>query len=904
MDAAVAPAGAEEAALRALPTTPLFAQYEALRARCPGAMLLYRLGDFFELFGADAERAAPLLGLVLTSRDGKTPMCGVPAIALEEHLAGLVGHGLRVAVAEQMELPRPGVKLVRRNIVRIAGPGTLLPPDAAAPADRAALVATLALADPAPQGADGAVAAERVREVVLCATDPGSGDVRTALFAGTDALSRALAACRQLGPAEVLVDPSLAALPDAAGVAVAPPWPELWRDEAVGQGLGGVEDADPLPQLPQGLARDAAAQAGPGGVRALRSLYRYLWACLGPDVCRLGAVELLAPGGQGWAPMAGGVLIMEASTLGQLEITRSTAGSARASLLGVVDRTRTPMGRRLLRGWLEAPSSDRGLILERQEGIATLVRDAALGEAVGALLARLGDLERMAARAATGALLPRELVRLAAALGRLPLLAATVEAAPPGPLRAYAEPLRAEAALAPQILATLFDEPAVGARDGGLVRDGVDAEVDRLRALAAGGRQTLSALEEAERARTGIRGLRLGYHRKLGYYLEVSRGQVDDVPADFRLVQGMAGAQRYTTPALEAQASALAGAQARLGELENEIFTALRRQVADALDGLRAAARAVAELDARAALAEVARERDWVRPEIAPGRGISLRGARHPVVEAALGPGAFVPNDAELGAGADLLVVTGPNMGGKSTYLRQVALCVVLAQAGSFVPARSARIAPVDRLFARIGAGDDLAGGQSTFMVEMAEVSAILRTATPKSLVVVDELGRGTATFDGLALAWSVIEHLCERVRALTVVATHYHELIDLAERLPRAQNASVQAVEVAGEVRFLRRVVPGGADRSYGIAVARLAGLPAPVLRRAEAILEALEEGQSPVRERPSGPVQGRLLASRSEPLRDELLALDLGRMSPLEALVYLTGLQERLRREGRGHT
>jgi DNA mismatch repair protein MutS len=566
-----------------------------------------------------------------------------------------------------------------------------------------------------------------------------------------------------------------------------------------------------------------------------------------------------------------------------------------------VDRTRTPMGRRLLRAWLEAPSSDRALILERQEGVAALVEDASLRETMAALLDRLGDLERMATRAATGALQPRELVRLGQALARLPLLAAAAEAARPGPLRAYAEPLRGEAALAPAILATLAEEPAPGPRDGGLVREGVDPEVDRLRALAAGGRQALSALEEEERSRTGIKGMKLGYHRKLGYYLEVSRGQVNDVPGDFRLVQGMAGAQRYTTPALEAHASAVAGAQARVAELEFEIFTALRRQVAAALDGIRTAARAAAELDVRAALAEVARERDWVRPEVVAGRGISLRGARHPVVEAALGPGAFVPNDAELGTGTDLLVVTGPNMGGKSTYLRQVALCVVLAQAGSFVPARSARVAPVDRLFARIGAGDDLAGGQSTFMVEMAEVSAILRGATPRSLVVVDELGRGTATFDGLALAWSVIEHLAERVRALTLVATHYHELIDLAERLPRAQNASVQAVEVGGEVRFLRRVVPGGADRSYGIAVARLAGLPAPVLRRAGAILEALEEGQSPVRERPKGPVQGRLLPGQGEPLREEILALDLGRLSPPEALVHLTGLQERLRRDGR---
>lgn len=884
----------------AWPATPLFAQYEALRARCPGALLLFRLGDFFELFGTDAERAAPVLGLVLTSRDGRTPMCGVPVIALEEHLTALVGHGLRVAVAEQMEPARPGTKLVRRAIVRVASAATLLPAEGAS-AERAALLAAVAVGGGGRSG-EGPLTGERVREAALVAVEPASGVARAVRFEGPDALVRTLAAARRLGAAEVLLDPALGSVADAAEPQLAAPWPELWQPGAHGQGLGGIDDDGALPDPPEVLLAglEGATRALEG--RALGALYRYLWASLGEGASHLRPLEALPPEGQGWAPLGGGVLLMEASTLRQLEVTRSLAGGSRPSLLAVVDRTRTPMGRRLLRAWLEAPSTDRALIVERQEGIASLVADPTLCETIADLLGGVGDVERMATRAATGAMGPRELVRLGQALDRLPLLAAAVEAAPPGPLRALAGALRAEPELGPAIRATMLDEPPATARDGALVRDGVDAEVDRLRALATGGRQALSALEEAERARTGIRGLKLGYHRKLGYYLEVTRGQVANVPDDFRLVQGMAGAQRYSTAAVEAHATAVAGAQARLAELEHELFVELRRRVAAALESLRLAARAVAALDVRAALARVATERDWTRPEIVPGRGLSLRGARHPVVEDALAPGAFVPNDAELGAQTDLLVVTGPNMGGKSTYLRQVALCVVLAQAGSFVPARSMRIAPVDRLFARIGAGDDIAGGQSTFMVEMAEVSAILRAATAHSLVVVDELGRGTATFDGLALAWSVIEHLAERIHALTLVATHYHELIDLAERLPRVANASVQAVEVAGEVRFLRRVVPGGADRSYGIAVARLAGLPAAVLRRADALLEALEEGRRPASERASGPVQRRLIGDGGDGVRDEVLALDLGRTSPLDALVFLTGLQERLRRQGRG--
>jgi len=886
-----------------LPPTPLFAQYEALRARCPGALLAYRLGDFFELFGEDAVLASRLLGLVLTTRDGKTPMCGVPAGALEDHLASLVAAGHRVAVADQMEAPRPGVKLVRRDVVRIVSPGTLLVADGAGADARPRLVAVVGAGPGAgerlPEGGRAAPDAE----VALVVVDPAAGQVRAARFEGAGALARALRACAQVEAAEVHVDPLLEAGADAGPrVPLAAPWPDLWRPAPVGQGLGGVAEPDALPPPPPGAAGDDPALAGSVAVgRALAFLYGYLNACLGPGGARMAALEALAPEGQGWAPLGSGVLVMEATTVRQLEIVRTQSGATAGSLLGVIDRTATPMGRRLLRAWIEAPSTDRSAILARQEAVAALVADPASRERLRAALVRVGDLERAAARAATGAMGPRELVRLGRGLGALPELAEALVAAAPGPLHGFVAALRVPQNLDREIAAAMVDEPPVAAREGGLVRAGYDAEVDRLRALAAGGRQALAEVEEAERARTGIRSLKLGFHRKLGYYLEVGRGHLERVPDDFRLIQGMAGAQRFSTPALDAHAGAVESAQARLGELEYETFAALRARVAAELDPLRAAARAVAEIDVRCALAEVAQAGGWVRPEIVAGRGVSLRGARHPVVEAALGPGAFVPNDVELGTGADLLVVTGPNMGGKSTYLRQVALCVILAQIGAYVPARAARIAPVDRLFARIGAGDDLAGGQSTFMVEMAEVASILRSATSRSLVVVDELGRGTATFDGLALAWAVIEHLGERVRALALVATHYHELIALADRLERAQNVSVQAVEVAGEVRFLRRVVQGGADRSYGIAVARLAGLPPAVLRRAGQILGELEAGDSPVHEARPSPVQARLAATPADPVGDEILALDLGRTSPLEALVFLTGLQERLRR-GRG--
>lgn len=907
-----------------LPQSPLYSQYRWLRQQVPGALLLFRLGDFYELFGEDAKFAAPRLALMLTSRDGDTPMCGVPAMALEETLAKLVATGRRVAVAEQMELPRPGVKLVRREIVRMASPGTYVEPEGLSgpaatpgadangeppPVRRVAVVAGsprtswddgVAGVDDGDRdrgdGPDAAAAQAGACGVAIC--DLVTGAFAALTYTGRDARARAVRTVRALTPSEVLWDPALDPLPRPCGdtFPIAPDWVGLWEP-------AGQEDAPGGPFDPK--ARDVPAPGlGRAGLRAATALYRYVRDMAGEAVQTLTPLAPLPADGQGWGTVERQRVAMDDATRRQLELTRSLSGRPSPSLLATVDRTRTPMGARLLKAWLEAPLVEVGEILTRQASVALLVAETAHRADLRTALAPMADVDRLTVRAATDAVTPRELGRLAVSLAQARDVAAVLENLPPGPLRAFLPDLTVPDALDRRIFSLLADDLPLSPRDGGLIRDGADPEVDRLRALLTGGRDSLSDIEAREREVTGLP-WRLGYHRKLGYFLEIARSRqgTGDLPERFRLVQGMAAATRYTTPELTSRSQELSEAQERLAEVEYERFVELRSAAKGCIDRLRALARATGEVDVRQALAETAQREGWVRPEIVPGVGLSLRGSKHPVVEAALPPGTFVPNDAELGTTCDLYVVTGPNMGGKSTYLRQVALCAILAQVGSFVPADRARAAPVDRIFARIGAGDDLAGGRSTFLVEMAETAAILRSATRRSLVVIDELGRGTATFDGLALAWAIIEHLATRVHALTLVATHYHELIELAQRLDRAGNLSVQAVEAGGEVRFLRRVVPGGADRSYGIAVARLAGIPAPVLKRAEELLLDLETGTGPTVHGAKGaaPAQMQLLPDPDAKLARELLALDLGRTSPIDALVFLTALQERLRREGR---
>jgi DNA mismatch repair protein MutS len=849
----------ERLSATALPDTPLYAQYRALKQRAPGALLLFRLGDFYELFGEDARVGAEVLGLALTSRDGTTPMAGVPVAALDGALSGLVAAGHRVAVAEQMEPAAPGRALVRRDIVRTASPGTLVDEQAAEAGERRFLCCV----------------ASDDEGLSVAAADVLSGEFRALLFDGPDAAERALEAVLALDPAELLIGPG------AATELLAAPLRARLGDSR----LANLDGLDPFHAAPP-----PSGGATPSVPAAAAALEAYL---------RLTQGDLLPPLRPLDSGLPKGTMPLTPEARRQLGIGPEPG---RPTLWSVVGRCRTAMGRRLLRRWLESPLTQVTPILARQAAVAAFVASPDLAEALAALLRDLPDLERIAARSAQSSATPRELASLGRGLAVLPKLGRLLADAPPGPLRGLASGLAGPPGLGGRIVALLADGPPAVLSEGGVVRDGADAEVDRLRDLVRGGRALLAGMEQAERQRTGLRSLKVGYHRRLGYYFELPRGRHEHLPEEYRVLQGLAQAVRYTTPDLERKSREVERAQADLLAREAELFFALRREVAAALDDLRRASEGVAELDARLSLAEVARLGQWVRPEVTAARGIEVVAGRHPVLDRTLPPGVFVPNDLRLGDDADLAVVTGPNMAGKSTYLRQAALLCVLAQIGAFVPAERARIGVVDRIFTRIGSGDDLVAGDSTFMLEMREVAHILRHATRRSLVVIDELGRGTATYDGLAIAWAVVEHLEGRLRPLTLLATHYHELIELAERLPRAKNLSVQVVEAGGEVRFLHRVMPGGADRSYGVAVARLAGLPPGVLRRASALLEALEarDRPPPLPEAPPppGPRQALLSADLDAPLRRELLAQDPSRLTPLDALVWLTAMRERVLR------
>jgi DNA mismatch repair protein MutS len=896
--------------------TPMMRQYLALKARHPDALLFYRMGDFYELFLDDAERAAPLLDITLTTRDkGKpdaVPMCGVPVHGVDPYLKRLAELGLRVAICEQVEDARAagGRRLVRREVVEVVTPGLVGDPEGL---DAASEVALAALVLGAPGGETGLAALEastgEFRATAVRSDDPER-------FAGAmhGALLEEL---RRIAPRELLlatpVDDTVAAalraaLPDVVLTAVDP------------------ESFEPAtaPARPAGFDPHAADAAS----RAAAGVLAYLGA-LQPFALRHAAVL------RRYA--LGDAMVLDAATRAHLELFASAEdGSRRGTLIERLDATLTPMGARRLARWLAYPLLDPAAIGARQDAVAWLAdrdrRRAALRER----LRPVRDLERGLAKAARPTATPRDLAALRASLAALPAVAEAfapgdgddwlpgAEGAPPA---ALPRPRPVEAAWR-LLEEALVDEPPAlprgsrGAAETGFVRDGYRAELDGLRDAARKGREWIAGLEARERERTGVASLKVRFHPVHGYGLEVTKSNLGRVPDDYERKQTLAGAERFTTPELREMESKVLGAHERAAALERELFEEVRTALLEHGAAIRAAADAVAEVDALQSLAEVARRDGWVRPAVDAGERLEIRAGRHPVVEpmlAARTGEAFVPNDAVLDPeDARLLLLTGPNMSGKSTYLRQVALIALLAQVGSFVPAESARVGVVDRIFTRVGASDRLARGESTFMVEMRETAAILARATRRSLVILDEIGRGTSTFDGLSIAWAVAEHLHDAptLRCRTLFATHYHELVELAAAKPQLRNAHFEVREWGHDVVFLRRLVPGGASRSYGIQVARLAGLPDTVIARAREVLATLEaHAADPVTARPAthgGPdptPQLPLFGAPEPALRpgertvlEELRGLELERTAPLDALLLLQRWRERLGGGGRG--
>ena len=888
------------------PVTPMMAQYIEIKAANPDCLLFYRMGDFYELFFGDAEIASRTLGIVLTKR-GKhrgedIPMCGVPVERADDHLQRLIAAGHRVAVCEQTEDPAEAKKrgsksVVRRDVVRLVTPGTLTEES---------------LLDPA--RANRLTGIARVRSA-----DGGwryglaSADISTGAFTVIETDEAGLAAeIGRLEPREILVpdavldEPALRGLWREGGTAVTP----LARD--------GIDAAS--------AERRLVAFFGVGTLAGFGALSRAEIAAAAAVVAyiertQLGARPPLSPP---TAETRGHAMRIDAATRANLEITRTLAGERAGSLLAAVDRTVTPGGARLLAERIAGPLTDPAAVAHRLDAVELFVTDRPLREDVRAALRGAPDIARAVARLAVDRGGPRDLaaVRDAAfAAGRLAERIRRCGSVPEDVAGAVERLGAVDPSLAASLAATLGDELPLRARDGGFVRPGVEPALDEARALRDESRRVIAALQARYAEETGARTLRLKHNNFLGYFVEVPQqvGEMLLAPphnAVFIHRQTMQGAMRFSTAELGDLESRIASAADRALALETAVFERLVRAVLDASESLKAVAEALAEIDVAAALAERAEEGDWTRPVVDGSLEFRLDGARHPVVEAALARNgeAFVANDSELsppaaGEGGRIALVTGPNMAGKSTYLRQNAVLAVLAQAGSFVPAKAARIGVVDRLFSRVGAADDLARGRSTFMVEMIETAAILNQATERSLVILDEIGRGTATFDGLSIAWATIEHLHETNRCRGLFATHFHELTALARRLPRLKTMTVRVTEFKGDVIFLHEVVPGTADRSYGIQVAKLAGLPRAVVERARVILDELEahDRQAPVErlidDLPLFAVAAKAAVQPSapdepDPLHEAVATLDPDAMTPREALEALYRLAALARR------
>jgi DNA mismatch repair protein MutS len=803
--------------------TALMRQYLDVKARYPDAVIFFRLGDFYEMFYEDAVFVAGALGLTLTTRDkGKedpVPMCGVPHHAARGYLAKLTDLGRRVAVCEQLEDPKVTKGIVKRDVVRVVTPGVILDEE------------TL---DPRAPSHVAAIVPESRAGYGLAFVDVTTGDFRATEAASLEALIDELA---RVEPREVLMvkaDQELAstvrrAYPSVAQTAIEiEPQDETAPAEALGAALGAGIDAVALAQRP--LAARAAAR-----------VLRYVRATQREAPLPVTRLELYA---------GDEFLVIDEQARAHLELCETMLERRRqGSLLDVLDHGATAMGGRLLRRWLLFPLLDLAPIRRRQDAIERLVgASQARGEA-RRILGELADLERLAGRARLGVATPRDLVSIGRSLARLPDLDAALAPAR-GDLVGDDVDLLAlgdlEVDLAARLGATLREDAPALSKEGGMIRPGVSAELDELVSIASGGRDKVLEIEARERERTGISTLKVRYNNVFGYYIEITRSNLAAVPADYTRKQTVANAERFVTPELSEYEHQIATAEERRIALELRIFEGLRAEVGAAAPRLLALAGRVAAADVLCGLAELAHRHGYVRPLVDDGLAVELEDARHPVVERGSAEGGFVPNDVRLDAeGEQVLLVTGPNMAGKSTLIRQVALSVILAQMGAFVPARRARLGLCDRVFTRVGAGDNLARGESTFLVEMRETAHILRHATRRSLVVLDEIGRGTSTYDGVSIAWAVAEHLHDVVGARTLFATHYHELCALAETHPRVRNVSVAAREIGGEIVFLRKLQQGGASRSFGVEVAKLAGLPATVIARSRAILGSLEAGR-----------------------------------------------------------
>lgn len=846
-------------------------QWREVKSRHPDALVFFRVGDFFELFNEDAVEGSRLLDLTLTSRNNggsKAPLAGIPAHALENYLRRLVALGKRVAICDQVEDPALAKGLVRRAVTEMVTPGAVFS-DALLDARRNNFLAAVA-GDAAGEGRVG-----------LALADLTTGEL-TAREVEWDALPDVLGIWQ---PAEVLLPRTWELFPlpgaDKATLTYRGDWlfdprgatEELCRHFRVANLSGyGFEARDQWLAAACGALVQYLAEVQPAGFAGLRP----------PHVER-----------------PGGVMALDEMTRRNLELVETLRGTGtEGTLLGVMDQACTPMGGRLLRRWLLAPLLHHDRIDARLDAVAELFDDDAMRRSVRDSLGGVRDLERLAVKVGSGRATPREMLALSASLSRLPPLLEAMAGAHAGMLCIHRDNLDPLDDVRELIDHAVDAEAPVSIADGGVIRAGFHADLDELRTIRDGAVDFIARLQASEREQTGIGTLKVGFNRVFGYYLEVTRRESERVPAHYHRKQTLANAERYYTAELKEWEEKVLGAEERIGSLEQRLFAEVREAVGRQVARIQRVADNIASLDVLAALAEVAVRRDFVRPRVDDGFALEIRGGRHPVVETMMPREEFIPNDVKLDADARVMILTGPNMAGKSTVLRQIGLIQLMAQIGSFVPARAARVGIADRIFTRVGASDNLVRGQSTFMVEMNETAAILHAATPRSLVLLDEIGRGTSTWDGLSVATATTEHLHDQVGCKTIFATHYHELTRLDERLDGVVNFSVAVREVGEDIVFLRRLVEGGADRSYGVEVARLAGLPEAVVDRARHILQELETAAAANGAAPPAAVQlGLFGEALPHPAVERLRVLKVDELTPLQALNLLAELAKSAR-------
>ena len=905
--------------------TPMMSQYRRLKAKYPDAILFFRLGDFYEMFYEDAETGSRELGITLTGRvagGGKrAPMCGVPHHSVDDYIKVLVEKGYKVAICEQMEDPSQAKGLVHRDVVRVITPGTYWE---GAESSHPSYIASVWTNQ---NGQDG--------QGSLCACDLSTGEVLLAEFsrkrAGqTGLLRNATDDYEELLDELVKLRPKECVLPEECAGDLREPLTRALPGAFISVASSSSQDADQVISAVYGtsLVDRLLEEERRAAIHGLSTLLTYLRETQMQRLHHLKAPAFY---------LEEGYLELDPSTRRNLELTERLQGGREGSLLWVLDRACTPMGSRLLRQWMERPLNDAERIAARLSSVEQFYRDSGLRRSARKALSGVRDLERLMTKISYGSCNARDLVAVADSLGRVPEVAEMLagEGSGSGLLAGLAAALDPVPEAQDLIRKAIVDDPPVSITEGGIIREGYDPDIDELRELALGGKKWVIDLEARERERTGIKSLQVGYNRVFGYYIEVTKANQSLVPGDYIRKQTLSSAERYVTPELREKEAAILGAEEKLRREEQRVFCEIRDFVALRMKRIQATARALAQIDVFASLAEVAVANNYCKPEVTQGGGTIIKEGRHPVVEQVIPPGTYVPNDLKIDDEERILVITGPNMGGKSTYCRQAALIVIMAQMGSYVPARQATISCVDKVFARVGAYDDLVMGQSTFMVEMTEVSRILRSVTDKSLVILDEIGRGTSTFDGLAVAWAVVEFLSgepgSQAGPKGLVATHYRELTLLSDLRHCVRNYCVTVKRGGEEIVFVRKVTKGVAEGSFGIDVSAMAGLPPEVVERAREILSGLEAearrgsrwrtgilGQVASRTAsslhfPTHPGQASLFGAAGEAappsqvpaqaalLLEEIKNLDVDRMTPLEALQKLYELRKKAGEGGR---